>query len=200
MNIVYIHGANASPTSFNFIRQNIDGPTLDLQYKSCDGFSHNLTMMHAKLDEMGGLDDIFFVAHSLGGIYALHLADKLKDRVRGAVTLSTPYGGSEFAQIAPLVLPGYNTQLMRDINPSSSPIRDGHAIKIKKPWTQVVTVGSSSSLMMGANDGVVTESSMRRRAGDMRLVDVGANHYEVILDMVALDIIKAAIADARVAA
>lgn len=197
MNIVFIHGANATGTSFNFIRQNIERPSAVMEYKSATGFFNNLEVMTAELDDM---DDIFFVAHSLGGIYALHLADKLKDRVRGAVTLATPYGGSEFAQIAPLVLPGYNTQLMRDIKPSGGPIRDGHAIKIRQPWTQVVTVGSSSSLMMSANDGVVTESSMRRRAGDMRLIDVEANHYEVVLDMAALRIIQAAINEAREAA
>lgn len=197
MNIVCIHGANATPTSFNFIRQNLGCPSMTMSYKSATGFANNLESMLAELDDM---DDIFFVAHSLGGIYALHLTDRLNDRVRGAVTLSTPYGGSEFAQVAPFFLPLYNQQLMRDISPSSKPIRHGHAIEIRCPWTQAVTVGSSSSLMMSANDGVVTEASMRRRAGDMRLVDVSANHYEVVMDSVALGIVKSAIADVRGAA
>ena len=43
---------------------------------------------------------MFFVAHSLGGIYSLHLANAIPKQVLGAVTLSTPYGGAEVAEFA----------------------------------------------------------------------------------------------------
>lgn len=158
-------------------------------YKSSQGFFNNLERIHAEIEH---LDNIFFIAHSLGGIYALHLADKLRGKVRAAVTLSTPYGGSQGAQVAQMLLPLYNPQLMADIAPNSGPISQSRAIEIHCPWTNLVTISGNSSLMMAANDGVVTEASMRSRS-DMRLVDVNANHYEIVMSHEALNVIKSAL-------
>ncbi|UUZ75457.1 hypothetical protein LP414_27460 [Polaromonas sp. P1(28)-13] len=90
----------------------------------------------------------------------------------------------------------YNPQLMRDIQPNSGPISQGHAIKLHCPWTNIVTISGNSSLMMAANDGVVTEASMRYRAADMRLVDVEANHYEIVMSYEALEVIREALKEA----
>ena len=73
------------------------GDDLVLEYNSRDGFDNNFNCMIKELDH---LDQMFFICHSLGGIYALHLADYFRDRVLGAVTLSTPYGGAEMADYA----------------------------------------------------------------------------------------------------
>lgn len=188
MTLVYIHGANASPASFNFLRQNLGGNDLVLEYDSANGFFNNLAAMRARL---AGVDDVFFIAHSLGGIYALHLAHLLPfDQVCGAVTLATPYGGSQAAQWAKWLLP--NSQLLRDIQPHSAPIRHGNAIEVRHPWTGIVTTEGCSSLMMAANDGVVTTASMRHRK-DIVLVDVPANHYEVVLSHYAVAVIRVAL-------
>ena len=96
MNLVYIHGNHATADSFNFIRSKLRGHNdILLEYDSSHGFYTNHATM---LEQLRGLDDVFFVAHSLGGIHALHLADELGSRVMGGVTMSTPYGGSEAAK------------------------------------------------------------------------------------------------------
>ena len=64
MNLVYIHGANATGESFNHIRTRL-GKGLDLNYDSRDGFEHNLAQMQQSL---AGVKQCFFIAHSLGGI------------------------------------------------------------------------------------------------------------------------------------
>jgi hypothetical protein len=64
MNLVYIHGASATSESFNYIRSKL-GAGIDINYDSRNGFENNLAEM--KLSLMN-TRDIFFVAHSLGGI------------------------------------------------------------------------------------------------------------------------------------
>ncbi|MGH8809681.1 MAG: esterase/lipase family protein [Noviherbaspirillum sp.] len=192
MNIVYIHGNGASADSFNFIRTQLsEYRSIVLEYESTNGFYNNYQKM---LEQLQDVEDIFIVAHSLGGIYALHLANDLRDKVLGAVTMSTPYGGSKAAQAVKYVLP-FN-RVLRDIQPHSPPIMEGKAIDIVHPWTNIVTLDGHSPFMLEANDGVVTQESMRHRQ-DMTLVDVNSNHFEVVLNNDAVAIIKKAIKKAE---
>jgi pimeloyl-ACP methyl ester carboxylesterase len=183
MNLVYIHGANATSESFNYIRSKL-GSGIDINYDSRNGFKNNLDDM---LSTLSNYKDMVFIAHSLGGIYSLHLANHMPNAVKGAVTLSTPYGGAEVADYAQYFLPF--SRLMRDIGPSSWAMRQADKIKIQHPWTNVVTVKGQSPFMVEPNDGVVTISSMRHHA-DMELVEVDYNHYEVVLSDKIVDIIR----------
>ena len=183
MQLVYIHGASATSESFNYIRDKIGGNDIVVNYDSRNGFENNLTAIK---EQLGKTKDIFFVAHSLGGIYSLHLANAIPKQVLGAVTLSTPYGGAEVAEVVKYFLPF--SRLMRDIGPSSWAMKQASKIKIQHPWTNVVTVKGQSPFMAEANDGVVTISSMKHHE-DMELVEVDYNHYEVVLSDQIVDII-----------
>jgi pimeloyl-ACP methyl ester carboxylesterase len=183
MNLVYIHGANATSESFNYIRSKI-GSGIDVNYDSRNGFENNLNDMLAQLKDV---KDLAFVAHSLGGVYALHIANALPDNVSGAVTISTPYGGAEVADYVQYFLPF--SRLMRDIGPSSWAMRQADKIKIQHPWTNIVTVKGQSPFMHEPNDGVVTIASQQHH-DDMELVEVEYNHYEVVLSDAVIDIIK----------
>lgn len=188
MNIVYIHGNQASTASFNFIRMHLTGYNeFLLEYDSANGFYNNHQRMRDRLE---GVDDIFFVAHSLGGIHALHLANDLPDKVLGGVTLSTPYGGSQAAEVVKYLLPF--SQVVKDIQPRSAPIVEGNGFKVVHPWTNVVSTEGHSPFMLVANDGVVTQDSMRNRE-DITVVDVAINHFEIVLSHEAVTIIKKAI-------
>ena len=183
MQLVYIHGASATSESFNYIRSKI-GDGISVNYDSRNGFENNLADIKAQI---GKTKDVFFVAHSLGGIYAIHLANAIPKQVLGAVTLSTPYGGAEVAEFAKFFLPF--SRLMRDIGPSSWAMRQADKIKIQHPWTNVVTVQGQSPFIVEPNDGVVTIASMKHHA-DMELVEVDYNHYEVVLSDKIIGIIK----------
>jgi pimeloyl-ACP methyl ester carboxylesterase len=183
MQLVYIHGASATSESFNYIRNKL-GDGIAVNYDSRNGFENNLKAIR---QQIGDAKNLFFIAHSLGGIYALHLANAIPDQVLGAVTLSTPYGGAEVADFAKFFLPF--SRLMRDIGPSSWAMRQADRIKIQHPWCNVVTVRGQSPFMAEANDGVVTISSMRHHA-DMELVEVDYNHYEVVLSDQIVEIIQ----------
>ena len=183
MNLVYIHGASATSESFNYIRSKL-GKGIDIEYDSRNGFENNLTLMQMQLEDV---DNIAFVAHSLGGIYSLHLANAIPDQVKGAVTLSTPYGGAEVADFAKYFLPF--SRLMRDIGPNSWAFKQADKIKIQHPWTNIVTVKGQSPFMLAHNDGVVTIASQKHHE-DMELVEVDYNHYEVVLAEPVVNIIK----------
>ena len=183
MNLVYIHGANATSESFNYIKSKL-GTGLDINYDSRNGFENNLKDMQSTLQNY---QNLVFDAHSLGGIYALHLANAMPDSVKGAVTLSTPYGGAEVADYAQYFLPF--SRLMRDIGPSSWVMKQASKIKIQHPWTNIVTVKGQSPFMHEPNDGVVTIASQKHHA-DMELVEVDYNHYEVVLSDVVVKLIK----------
>jgi pimeloyl-ACP methyl ester carboxylesterase len=183
MNLVYIHGANATSESFNYIRSKL-GKGLDINYDSRNGFENNLNDMQSTLKDC---NNIVFVAHSLGGIYSLHLANSMPDSIKGAVTLSTPYGGAEVADYAQYFLPF--SRLMRDIGPSSWVMKQASRIKIQHPWTNIVTVKGQSAFMHEPNDGVVTIASQKHHE-DMELVEVDYNHYEVVLSDVVVKLIK----------
>jgi pimeloyl-ACP methyl ester carboxylesterase len=183
MKIVYIHGANATSESFNYIKSKL-GNGIDVNYDSRNGFENNLKDMQTALN---GHKDLVFVAHSLGGIYSLHLANDMPNAVKGAVTLSTPYGGAEVADYAQYFLPF--SRLMRDIGPSSWVMQQASRIKIQHPWTNIVTVRGQSPFMHEPNDGVVTIASQKHHE-DMELVEVDCNHYEVVLSDVVVKLIK----------
>jgi len=185
MNLVYIHGNHATADSFNFIRSKLPGHTdILLEYDSSHGFYTNHATMLERLD---GLDDVFFVAHSLGGIHALHLAHEMGRRVIGGVTMSTPYGGSEAAEMVACLLPF--SQVLKDIRPRSAPIVAGRDMSLSVPWTNLVSTSGSSPFMLAANDGVVTLGSMRNR-NDIQLVDVDCNHFEIVLNPQAVAVIE----------
>ena len=185
MNLVYIHGASATGDSFNYIRHHLNYPDeIVVEYNSQNGFDRNLEDMKKIL---GTVDDVAFVCHSLGGIYALHLAEAFPDQVRGAVTMSTPYGGAESADYAKYFLPF--SRLLRDIGPSSAPMKSASKILIQHPWLNIVTTRGDSPWIMQPNDGVVTVSSMRHRP-EMQFEELYINHYEVVMSPKTVDIIQ----------
>ena len=184
MILVYIHGASATSESFNYIRDHLGGDDIVVNYDSRNGFENNLKAIQ---EQLGKTKNMFFVAHSLGGIYAIHLANAMPKQVLGAVTLSTPYGGAECADVVKYFLPF--SRLMRDIGPSSWAMKQADKIKIQHPWTNVVTVKGQSAFMHEPNDGVVSIASQKHHV-DMELLEVDYNHYEVVLSDQVVDIIK----------
>lgn len=186
MKNVYIHGASATHESFNYIRKQLGRDSdIVIDYDSRNGFEKNLNNMKNLLDDE---EKIFFIAHSLGGIYALHLADYFPNKVLGAVTLSTPYGGAEIADVAKYFLP--YSRLLKDIGPTSWAMKHSRTVKIPQRWANIVTVKGNAPWVPGRNDGVVTVASQQYREDIMELIEVETNHYEVVLNDQVIELIK----------
>lgn len=185
MLLVYIHGASATSESFNYIREHVHGKELLINYDSRNGFEKNLDNMKEILSAQR---DMFFICHSLGGVYALHLANEFSNQVLGAVTLSTPYGGAEVADVAKYFLP--YSRLLKDIGPTSWAMKQAQTFKNIKNWTNIVTTSGSAAWIPAQNDGVVTVASQKKRSDIMNLIELECNHYEVVLNNVTIDIIN----------
>ncbi len=182
--LVYIHGANATSESFTFIRDKIQGfEEIIIDYSCFYSFKDNLKKMIDILANNTG--KFFFIAHSLGGIYSLHLADTFKYQTEGAVTLSTPYKGNVAADIVSKIMP--SVQFLKDVGTRSEPIISCANIKIQWDWTNVVTTKGQCLWLRQPNDGVVTIESMKRP--DINLVEVPLNHYEVVVSRSTVNII-----------
>ena len=185
--IVYIHGASATAASFTHIRQYVrdhfEEPDIMLEYKSENGFDNNLKQMYGKLDDA---ERLFFISHSLGGIYALHLANHYSETTKGGISLSTPYGGSKEADFAKYFLPF--SKLMKDIGTMSIPMLEAKKLPAPPNWTNIVTTVGDSPWIHEHNDGVVTIESMRAR-DDFELIELPLNHYEVVLSSRVVDIV-----------
>lgn len=184
MKYLYIHGANATSTSFTYIREHLRGSSIDIDYNCSTGFEHNLKNMYNHIKDT---KNIFVIAHSMGGIYALHLANMLPENFVGAVTISTPYGGANVAEIAKWIFPFY--KLIHDIVPDGKFIKSASALPVIHPWTQIVTVSGHVPWIMQQNDGIVSIPSMKCRT-DMQQIELHLNHYEVMVSPQTVKVIK----------
>ena len=185
MRTVYIHGATASERSFAFISKSLrTKDPIYLNYEKDGSAQDNLAEMKSTLDTVD--EPIVIVAHSLGGVYATYL-QHMFDKVKGVVSLATPFGGSELATWGSIFNTHY--QLFKDIRPTSDFIKDICKIEIKCPWLQVVTTVGDVPWIQGTNDGIVTRSSMMCR-DDVEYTEIDRNHYEVVLSKRVVDIIK----------
>lgn len=184
LTLVYIHGATATSVSFSYIRQFFKFTEVLIDYDCTQGFYNNLSAMIKTLESY---DNLFFISHSLGGIYSLHLAEHFKDRTVGGVSLSTPYGGSNEADYLKLLFPF--SRLLREVGVNARPIKELDDYTLPKVWANVVTNKDNGLWRTEPNDGIVTRKSMTYRK-DMDLVELDVNHYEVVLCKAAVDIIS----------
>jgi pimeloyl-ACP methyl ester carboxylesterase len=173
INVIWIHGANQTSLSFQYIRQQTNfSKEIFVNYSSMNRFNDNLDQI---VEEVQGRGPHFVIGHSLGGLYALHLTQYV--RVLGGVSISTPFRGSSTADWAKYIVPSY--PLFKDIGRKSDPVTIGNKIKLDIPWTQIVSTTGSVPYHNGPNDGVVTLASMKHR-DDMEHIEVPHTHYETM--------------------
>jgi pimeloyl-ACP methyl ester carboxylesterase len=180
--LVLIHGATATSNTFNYlVSQTGLTDNIAANYNSYKPFHYNLSMIKELIDPAR---PCFIVAHSLGGIYAIHLTTT--HNVTGAVTVATPYGGSESAAMLAWVLP--KVQLFKDVNPFSRPVYEARKQYISVPWVQVVTTRGHNFWSWESNDGVVTYKSMTARQ-DVQHIYLEYNHHEIMQAPELVDIV-----------
>ena len=184
LNVVWIHGANQTGLSFQYLRSITKFKNeLIVEYDTEKKFYDNLEVLSNEINQVDG--PYFIVGHSLGGLYALHLTKYLD--IVAAVSISTPFAGSWTADWARFFIPKY--QLFKDVGRRSAPIKDSKDIEINFNWTQIISTKGSVPYHGGANDGVCTIKSMRSRK-DMELIEVPYSHFEVMCSDAVAEIIS----------
>lgn len=191
VNVIWIHGANQTQLSFQYLRKQTNfSKEIFVNYSSMNKFIDNLDMI---VEEVQGRGPHFVIGHSLGGLYALHLTKYI--RVLGGVSISTPFAGSSTADWAKYIVPNY--PLFKDIGRKADPIRLAQEIRLTIPWTQIVSTTGQVPYHGGPNDGVVTIESMKSRS-DMEHVEVEHTHYETVCSDTVADILVEKYKDCKV--
>ena len=189
MHIVFLHGAWSSSKSFNFVIQNL-GLTTGFStpsYNTKASFDSNLDYL---FEETRSYDEVFFVGHSLGGIYALHLSDIFDKRCVGGVTIATPYGGIESSSFFRFMYP--MEPVFKYLSPSSRTVWYNSFAKRPDNWTQIVCKSCGVPWIREDNDGVVTKSS-QTWLSNMNYHELDCGHHEVLQDPRTVELIKSKI-------
>jgi pimeloyl-ACP methyl ester carboxylesterase len=188
--IVYLHGANSTPRSFNHVVNELPYHSAQLLEYSHDRpimetverFARVFTEVRAK----GSNRPINLVGHSLGGVVAVALAQRF-DLCGGRVaTISAPFGGSKIAALMRWMMP---CQLFDDIHPSSplmNAVRNGGKVA---NTMAIVSTSGASNLMPEENDGVVSVASQIALSWPS-YVKVPVNHFESLLCDDVLDLLN----------
>lgn len=181
--IVYIHGANATPKSFSYIKQNLPEHTASyLVYDASDNLIDTIKRASEVLDQ-----PCHIIAHSLGGVVGVAAAQYVGgNNVETITTISTPFGGSEAADRMRFVLP-FNS-FFRNIRTTNPIFRAVCSEGPPVPTMNIITTGGQSPFEPKPNDGVVTVESQLAFTGTHQ-ISVPYTHFEVLMDREVADTI-----------
>jgi len=184
MQVCYLHGFNSSHRSFNYIQNKLPAhEIIPINFDSHQPFALSLVDIEKQLPKT----PFSFVTHSLGGLAAVYLAEKLQNRVKAIVSISAPFGGSK-AAIALRWVPGY-PKVFEDITPGSATISRLTTLKIKAPLLSIISVGGNLPTTSEQNDSVVTIASQKALPYGKK-VEVKANHFEVVMHEKTISLIE----------
>lgn len=185
--LVFLPGARTTSMSLQMLRWAlIDRPAVLLDYATQGRFADRLQALIVQLQEAAGRRPLFFVGHSLGGIYAVHLAHHFAAQTCAGVTLATPYGGVPGSWQLKRMDGG--NSIWQDLVPTAWAVRSAQALPLACPWTQVVATAGHTRWLRGPNDGVVTVASQRARKCEQIALPV--NHYAVLMHPRVVSIIR----------
>lgn len=166
MKILYIHGANSTHRSFNFLKTKLrEHEALYFEYDTHKPCQSNIVLAQNIVD---GCEPDAIIGHSLGGVITAYLHTTAK-----RVAIASPFAGSALANWFPMY-----SQLMRDVATTSSLIR---GIRGKEVDPDRFLAIVANGLDGNGFDGVITSRSQMALSGASYL-SYNLNHFEVMVD------------------
>jgi pimeloyl-ACP methyl ester carboxylesterase len=184
--IIYVHGAGASAHSFTWLSSQLPASGRMLAYEVNDDPEEVVQRLNTEIASIG--KPVSLVGHSLGGLIVMGADHTFVDRV---VTLAAPLGGLKMANFLRWLssAPLYDT-----LRPSSSFLRRLHANPVTRPVLSIVATSGLPHIPV-PNDGVLTVSTQTALSGPT-YVSLPVNHFEVLLNLEAANLIKGFLFDA----
>jgi pimeloyl-ACP methyl ester carboxylesterase len=179
--IIFIHGAGASPQSFQYLTEHLDTEHIYFQW---DVNKHSLDECVTKLLFLiARVGECHLIGHSLGGIIA-YVASKTT-AVKSVTTIATPFGGCYVPWWIRWL--NWNSCFMRNIDPNNPIILEAQEQSWGTPTHIMVATSGTHPLILEPNDGVVTVQSQLSPlwfADELNYYNL--NHFEVLLCPAAL--------------
>lgn len=167
--IWYVHGAGASPHSFNWLQDKLPKHTARfITYKLNEYTESVAERLYKLIDE-----PCVIIGHSLGGIVTMACAGH--PMVEKVVTLCAPFGGVRHAEFMSMFS---FEPLFHDMRSHGPLLRKVRNRKIDKPHLAIVGT-NGLPFTTESNDGVLTVAS--QMAFDTPYEMLPLNHFEVLL-------------------
>lgn len=170
MNIIAIHGAWSSSTSFNYLRTQIRG------HWHCVDYDHERDTMWEIIHRANAAvtKPCVVIGHSLGGIAALHTYDQ--HMVQGIITLASPLAGLEL-NLLQIYLS--RSRLITQIAADTHLIRDMKRREYAKPVLHLIANRGFNPFIYEDSDGVLPRK-IQTGWSCGHMVPVETNHYEML--------------------
>lgn len=182
--IVYIHGAFCTGLSFTRIKENLPQHVAVLpEYAVEQPLQEVIARISSQITHEG--EDVHIVAHSLGGLVAVAVAQR-NTLVKSVVTMGSPFGGS----VAADAFKWFSShQLYQSLDKNGSVIRSIQDNLLPCPVRCIITTSGNNPMLYEANDGVVSiKSQMALKSAER--IRVNINHSEVLMSDVAIGLVK----------
>ena len=185
-NILYLHGANMTETSFSYIKMGLgDHKYICPEYSVEVPLEENIKKI-SKLVKKQFKKPVTVISHSLGGIIALDLYHHGLP-IEKIITISTPFGGSKTADKLRWIYP--SCQLLEDIRSRSPFVRELVKKPVDIPILSFVSITGHIPFIDDLNDGVVSIKSQMMMNGP-EYVKIALNHTEILMSDEVIEKIK----------
>jgi len=184
---VWIHGAFASPTSFNYLKNQMTSDSdLMIQYDWNTDLVKVVEKIKKFIQTRADGDEVDLIGHSLGGVFAAILAHSDLN-VRSLITMSAPFGGIEINVLLKWWFP---STIFKQIGTLQRHHNHLLGNKIKVPHVCFVSTQGANPIFLGKpNDGVISiESQLAMKHANY--VKIPVNHYEVLMSEEVVDIMR----------
>ncbi|MHA2055086.1 MAG: esterase/lipase family protein [Candidatus Hodarchaeales archaeon] len=185
---VWIHGAFASHTSFNYLKgQMTCHNDLMINYD----WNKDLVQVAKEIEDYIKIrtdgEEIDLIGHSLGGVFAAILAHSDLN-VRSLITLSAPFGGIEVNMFIKWWFPFVIFEQMANLREHHDQLL-GKRIDVPHVCFVSTKDGANPIFLGRPNDGVVSIESQRAME-HANYIDVDVNHYEILMSEDVIDVMR----------
>jgi len=198
-NLLLIHGAWSTKSSFNYIIKKIldDTPVGEIKCLEYDSYSERVPDISErakttikKLHNRNGLD-VVVVGHSLGGIIACDISHE--KNVSRTITLSAPLSGVQLARLFQMYLL-FRAPILKDVIPEAKYIVDLKKRRYYNAMDVLVSCIGFNPAIYEPSDGVVPISSQTNWTPESsKITYVEANHHEILQSAEAILTIEKAL-------
>ena len=194
-NIIYLHGANASPDNFNYYtlklpEHNYISPEYNMEEDPYD----LVELIRLRKQRELGKQKVILVGHSFGGLLASWYASVYPRSVEHLVTIATPWEGTPVARVLSMIF--RNKKVFENTKPGAEVLSLLQEKTFNGVHTNIVcTSGSNPLAGLGgkANDGMISvdsQLSTPAKFKNSQNFTIEAGHSGVLLNNTVTDMLQ----------